>query len=107
MYGPNYIYEPVYYSTPVIYASFGHTIIARMCLTGIGITIRAITLLGILILYLVERNNININLNFNNSYNYVDYRRSARAVVVYNTSRSNGYERQNPTSIFQEEMQKL
>jgi hypothetical protein len=43
MYGPNYIYEPVYYSTPVIYASFGHTIIARMCLTGIGITIRAYT----------------------------------------------------------------
>jgi hypothetical protein len=38
------------------------------------------------------RNNINICLNINNNYNYVNYRRSERAVVLYSSRRSNGYE---------------
>jgi hypothetical protein len=49
------------------------------------------------------RNNINICLNINNNYNYVN-RRSERAVVLYSSRRSNGYERQNPNYSFLEEI---
>jgi hypothetical protein len=48
------------------------------------------------------RNNINICLNINNNYNYVNYRRSERAVVLYSSRRSNGYERQNPNYFLEE-----
>jgi hypothetical protein len=46
------------------------------------------------------RNNIQVSLNINNNYNYVNYRRSNQAVVLYNSRRSNGYERQHPIIIF-------
>jgi hypothetical protein len=51
--------------------------------------IRLIIMQSILFRY---RNNINICLNINNNYNYVNYRRSERAVVLYSSRRSNGYE---------------
>jgi hypothetical protein len=45
MYGQNYIYEPVYYSTPVIYASFW-TLTVPIIQLGTGV-IRLIIMLGI------------------------------------------------------------
>jgi hypothetical protein len=79
------------YSTPVIYASF-----------WTQITVPIINLeLGYYPSYYYAwnpfpifryRNNINICLNINNNYNYVNYRRSERAVVLYSSRRSNGYE---------------
>jgi hypothetical protein len=45
------------------------------------------------------RNN-KVSLNINNNYNYVNYRRSNQAVVLYNSRRSNGYERQHPNNNF-------
>ncbi|MFT5251631.1 MAG: hypothetical protein ACI87N_000615 [Flavobacteriales bacterium] len=100
MYGPNYIYEPVYYSTPVIYASFWsynyRPYVSNWYWNYYPTYYTAWNPYPVF----RYRNNININLNFNNSYNYVDYRRSTRAVVVYNTCRSNGYERQNPNYSF-------
>ncbi len=52
MYGQNYIYEPVYYNTPRIYASFGFQIIALIVLLGIGTIIQVITMHGIHSLFL-------------------------------------------------------
>lgn len=48
MYGQNYIYEPIYYNTPVIYSSFGPIITDRMFQTGIGIIIHHTIMPGIL-----------------------------------------------------------
>lgn len=100
MYGDNYIYEPVYYITPVIYASFWRP------------SYRAYTSRwnwGYYPSYYYTwnpfpvfryRNNISICLNSYNSYNYVNLRRSNRAVVLYNSRRSNGYERLYPDYAF-------
>jgi hypothetical protein len=46
------------------------------------------------------RNNIQLSLNIYNNYNYVTSRRSNQAVVLYNSRRSNGYERQHPDYAF-------
>jgi hypothetical protein len=51
MYGQNYIYEPIYYNTPLIYNSFfGPIITDRMYQTGIGIIIHHTIMPGILFL---------------------------------------------------------
>jgi len=100
MYGPNYIYEPVYYSTPVIYASFWsynyRPYVSNWYWNYYPTYYTAWNPYPVF----RYRNNININLNFYNSYNYVNIRRSTRAVVVYNSGRSNGYERQHPNYSF-------
>jgi hypothetical protein len=94
MYGQNYIYEPIYYNTPLIYNSFfGPIITDRMYQTGIGIIIHHI-LLCLESFSCVPIQKQYSSLNINNNYNYVNYRRSNQAVVLYNR-RSNGYERSN------------
>jgi hypothetical protein len=100
MYGPNYIYEPVYYTAPVIYASFW-SVNYRPYVSNWywNYYPRYYTAWNPYPVFRY-RNNININLNFNNSYNYVSTRSSSRAVLVYNSRRSNGYERQHPNYSF-------
>jgi hypothetical protein len=96
LYGANYIYEPVYYTTPVLYASFWRPSYRPYCSTWnwgyYPSYYRAWNPFPVF----RYRNNINISLNFNNNYNYVNYRRSNQAIVLYNSRRSNGYERQHP-----------
>lgn len=96
LYGANYIYEPVYYSTPLLYASFWRPSYRPYCSTWnwgyYPSYYRAWNPFPVF----RYRNNINISLNFNNNYNYVNYRRSNQAIVLYNSRRSNGYERQHP-----------
>ncbi|MDG2432740.1 hypothetical protein [Flavobacterium sp.] len=100
MYGANYIYEPVYYSTPIIYASFWSTnyrpYVSNWYWNYYPTYYTAWNPYPVF----RYRSNININLNFYNSYNYVNVRRSSRAVIVYNSGRSNGYERQHPNYSF-------
>jgi hypothetical protein len=84
MYGQNYIYEPIYYNTPLIYNSFGPIITDRMYQTGIGIISIILLCLESFCVYRY-RNNIQVSLNINNNYNYVNYRRSNQAVVLYNS----------------------
>lgn len=100
MYGPNYIYEPVYYTAPVIYASFW-SVNYRPYVSNWywNYYPRYYTAWNPYPVFRY-RNNININLNFNNSYRYVSTRSSSRAVVVYNSRRSNSYERQHPNYSF-------
>ena len=100
MYGQNYIYEPVYYSTPVIYASFWTPNYRPYYPTWNWGYYPSYYYAWNPFPIFRYRNNINISLNINNNYNYVNYRRSERAVVLYSSRRSNGYERQNPNYSF-------
>lgn len=100
MYGSNYIYEPVYYSTPAIYASFW-TSNYRPYVSSYSWNYYP-TYYNAWNPYPVYRyrNNISVNININNRYNYVNSRRSNQAVVIYNSRRSNGYERLHPNYAF-------
>ncbi|RTZ05105.1 hypothetical protein EKM05_13835 [Flavobacterium sp. GSP27] len=100
MYGQNYIYEPVYYSTPVIYASFWSTNYRPYYSTWNWNYYPSYYYAWNPFPVFRYINNININLNINNNYNYVNNRRSNRAVVLHNSRRSNGYERQHPNASF-------
>ena len=100
MYGPNYIYEPVYYRTPIIYASFWAPNYQPYYPTWNWGFYPSYYYAWNPFPIFRYRNNINICLNVNNNYNYVNFRRSERAVVLYSSRRSNGYERQNPNNSF-------
>jgi hypothetical protein len=52
------------------------------------------------ILFSVPITIFQVSLNINNNYNYVNYRRAIKQVVLYNSRRSNGYERQHPNNNF-------
>ena len=102
LYGANYIYEPVYSVAPVIYTSFW--------ITNYRPYISSWTW-GYYPTYYYAwrpypiyryRNNINVCINVNNRYNYVNYRRSYRAPVLYESRRSYGYERMRPNNSFAE-----
>ena len=100
MYGPNYIYEPVYYRTPVIYASFWSYNYRPYVSNWYWNFYPSYYYAWNPYPVYRYRNNIQISLNFYNNYNYVNYRRSNQAVVLYNSRRSNGYERQYPNYAF-------
>ncbi|WPR72891.1 hypothetical protein SLW70_07160 [Flavobacterium sp. NG2] len=100
LYGPNYIYEPVYYSSPLIYASF--------CVSNYRPYVSSWYWNYYPSYYYAwrpypiyrYRSNIHVSINFNNSYNYVNYRRSNYAPVLYSSRRSNGYARLYPEQSF-------
>jgi hypothetical protein len=100
MYGPNYIYEPIYYNTPVIYASFWasnyHPYVSNWYWNYYPSYYYAWNPFPVY----RYRNNIQLSLNLYNSYNYVNYRRSSLAITLYNSRRSNWYERQYPNYAF-------
>lgn len=100
LYGANYIYEPVYSVAPVIYTSFWITNYRPYISTWTW---------GYYPSYYYAwrpypiyryRNNINVCINVNNHYNYVNYRRSSRAPVLYESRRSYGYEKMRPNNSF-------
>lgn len=100
MYGENYIYEPEYYITPSIYASFWLPNYRPYYSTWNWEYYPSYYYAWNPFPVFRYRNNVNISLNINNNYNYVNNRRSNRAVVLYNSRRSNGFERQNPNYSF-------
>lgn len=100
LYGQNYIYEPVYYNTPLIYASFWHSnyhpytsIWGWNYYPSYYYSWNPFPVFR-------YRNNIHNCLNSYNTYNYVSNRRSNQAEYMYNSRRSNGYERQYPNYSF-------
>ncbi len=100
IYGPNYIYEPVYYTTPQIYASFwlsNYRPYISMWYWNYYPSYYYAWNPYPLYRY---QNNIHLCLNFNNRYNYVSYRRSNLAISLYNSRRSNAYERRYPNYAF-------
>ncbi|MFA9187819.1 hypothetical protein AAGV33_06870 [Flavobacterium sp. FBOR7N2.3] len=100
MYGPNYIYEPVYYSTPLIYTSFWASNYRPYVSNWYWNYYPSYYYAWNPYPIYRYRNNIHLSLNFNNRYNYVNYRRSNLAVSIYNTRRTNAYERRYPNNAF-------
>jgi len=104
MYGPNYIYEPVYYATPLIYASFWLSSYRPYYSSWSWNYYPSYYYAWNPYPVFRYRNNVNFCLNTYygyNNYNYVNYRRSTYAVNIYNSRRSNGYERQHPNYSFE------
>lgn len=100
MYGTNYIYEPVYVTRPIIYDVFWVNAYRPYYSPWYwGYYPTYYTYWSPYPIYRY-RNNIHIHINGRNSYNYVNVRRSSRAVAMYSSRRSNAYERQNPNRSF-------
>ncbi|PXY45953.1 hypothetical protein [Flavobacterium hydrophilum] len=100
LYGANYIYEPVYNVSPVIYSSFWVTNYRPYYSTWTWNFFPTYYVAWRPYPIYRYRSNINICINVNNRYNYVNHRRSYRAPVIYETRRSYGYERQYPNRSF-------
>ncbi|MEM0575652.1 hypothetical protein [Flavobacterium polysaccharolyticum] len=100
MYGPNYIYEPVYYRTPAIYASFwignyrpyysrwNWNYYPTYYYTWNPFPVYR------------YRSNINHCINVHNSYRYVSYRSNYRASQICASTRNNAFERRYPDYSF-------
>lgn len=93
MYGPNYIYEPVYVTRPIIYNVFWvhnyHPYYSPYYYNYYPSYYYAWTPYPV---YRYRRN-VHIHINQYNYYNYSTHRRSSNAVALYETRRTNGYER--------------
>jgi hypothetical protein len=100
IYGDNYIYEPVYNVSPVIYSSFWVTNYRPYYSTWTWNFFPTYYVAWRPYPIYRYRSNVNVCINVNNSYNYVNHRRSYRAPVIYETRRSYGYERQYPNRSF-------
>lgn len=102
MYGPNYIYEPVYVQSPIIFTSFWigsyHPYVSNWYW---GYYPSYYSAWHPYPVYRYRRN-VNVYINVHNHYNYVNVRRSDRAVALYNGRRANGYEREYPNRSFQQ-----
>lgn len=100
MYGHNYIYEPVYVHTPIIYNSFWITSYRPYSSAWYWNYYPTYYYAWNPYPVFRYRNNINVYINYDNQYNYVNYRRSPRAVTLLDTRRSNYCERQYPNRSF-------
>lgn len=100
LYGANYIYEPVYNVVPVIYGSFWVTNY-RPYYSSWAWNYYP-TYYNAWRPYPIYRyrSNINICINLHNRYNYVNYRSSSRAPILYESRRSYGYESRRPNYSF-------
>ncbi len=100
MYGPNYIYEPVYVTRPVLFDVFWVSTYRPYYSPWYwGYYPRYYSYWAPYPVYRY-RNNIHVHINNYNHYNYVNTRRSSRAVAMYDSRRSNAYERQYPNRSF-------
>ncbi|MES2545771.1 MAG: hypothetical protein V4548_12865 [Bacteroidota bacterium] len=100
MYGNNYIYEPLYVSPPIIYTTFwsiGYHPYHSGWYWGYYPSYYYAWNPYPIYRY---RRNIGIHINHYHHYNYVNVRRSQRAIAMYGTRRSNGYEVQHPNRSF-------
>lgn len=100
MYGPNYIYEPVYYRTPAIYASFWIGNYRPYYSSWNWNYYPSYYYAWNPFPVYRYRSNINHCINVHNSYRYVTYRSSYRAPHIYASSRHNAYERNYPNYSF-------
>lgn len=100
MYGPNYIYEPIYVRRPLIYNVFWvsnyNPYYSPYYFNYYPTYYYAWTPYPI---YRYRRN-VHVHINQYNNYNYCTTRRSSRAVAMHETRRNNGYERRNPNQAF-------
>jgi hypothetical protein len=101
MYGQNYIYEPVYVSTPIIYDYFWTPAYRPYYSSWYWGYYPSYYYAWNPYPVFRYRNNIGIFINFNHHYNYVNYRRCQVAYNNYYSRRGNYYERQHPNRSFE------
>ena len=100
MYGTNYIYEPVYVHTPVIYTTFwvrNYRPYYSSWYWGYYPSYYSYWNPFPIFRY---RNHIHVHINFGHSYHYVSHRRCASVYNNYYGRRGNGYERMHPNRSF-------
>ncbi len=100
MYGNNYIYEPVYVSTPIIYNYFWVANYRPYCSTWYWGYYPSFYYAWNPFPIFRYRSHIGLFINFNHHYNYVNYRRCQVAYNNYYGRRGNAYERQYPNRSF-------
>jgi len=100
IYGSNYIYEPVYVATPPIYNVFWvSTYRPYYSPWYYGYYPTYYNYWAPYPAYRYRRH-VHVQINTRNSYNYVNTGRNTRAVALYNTRKSNDYERMHPNNSF-------
>ena len=100
MYGTNYIYEPVYVHTPIIYTTFwvgNYHPYYSSWYWGYYPSYYSYWNPFPIFRY---RNHIHVHINFGHSYHYVSHRRCASVYNNYYGRRGNGYERRYPNRSF-------
>lgn len=100
LYGANYIYEPVYSATPLIYTSFWVTNYRPYYSSWRWNFYPTYYYAWKPYPVYRYRNNINVSINVHNHYNYVNVRRSYRAPALYESRRTYGYETRRPNYSF-------
>ncbi len=100
MYGNNYIYEPVYVQTPIIYNYFWTPNYIPYCSLWYWNYYPSYYYAWNPCPIFRYRNHIGLYINYNHHYNYVNYRRCQVAYTNYYARRGNGYERQYPNRSF-------
>lgn len=103
MYGDNYIYEPVYANTPIIYTSFWVNTYHPYYSSWYWGYYPSFYIAWSPCPIYRYRNHIGIYINTYNNYNYVNYRRCQVAYNSYYSGgrRGNGYEREYPNRSFE------
>lgn len=100
LYGTNYIYEPVYYTRPVIFNVFwtrGYVAYYSPWYWGYYPAYYSYWAPYPVFRY---RTHVCNYINVHNHYHYTDIRRSTRAVAIHSRTRSNYIESQNPRMSF-------
>ena len=100
MYGANYIYEPIYVHTPVIYTTFWVNHYRPYCSSWYWNYYPSYYHCWNPFPIFRYRNHISVHINFGHTYNYVSYRRCHTAYTAYYGRRCNGYERSHPNYSF-------
>lgn len=100
LYGSNYIYEPVYYTSPIIYRHFwvpNYVVYYSPWAWSYYPTYYYAWNPWPVYTY---HNHVNYYVNVNNSCYYTSHRRSNRAVAMHHSRRGNAYEKQYPNRSF-------
>ncbi|OYU81200.1 MAG: hypothetical protein CFE23_05385 [Flavobacterium sp. BFFFF1] len=100
MYGSNYIYEPVYVTRPVIYSVFWTDYYRPYYSPWYWNYYPTYYYTWEPYPVFRYRRDIDRHINVHNHYNYVNVRRSDRAVAIHNNRRANGYETIQPNRSF-------
>ncbi|NBL64219.1 hypothetical protein GV828_03275 [Flavobacterium sp. NST-5] len=100
MYGNNYIYEPVYVTRPAIFNIFWTNYYRPYVSPWYWDYYPTYYYAWNPYPIFRYRRNVHVHINVHNHYNYVDVRRSTRAVALHQTRRSDGYAVRNPQRSF-------
>lgn len=100
MYGQNYIYEPVYVTTPIIYNTFWVPVYRPYCSIWYWNYYPTFFYAWTPFPVFRYRSHIQTHINIYHQYNYVHIRRCNRAVALHQIRRSNYLERTAPNRSF-------